>query len=55
MSPLFEFRCPICNHLAERLEKNPPPSTTPCLHCCKAEAVLVPSVASFTIKGVSCH
>jgi putative FmdB family regulatory protein len=54
--PLFEYRCPECHHLVERLiTTNPPPDTTPCLCCCEADAARVASVASFQIKGTSCH
>lgn len=56
--PIYEYRCPICHHIIERIEHNyiPAHSLAPyCLKCGRAMGRIVSVPAAPQFKGSGFH
>jgi len=49
--PIYEYRCSVCGHELEALQKFSDPPLTECPACRKASLVKRVSVAGFQLKG----
>ena len=49
--PIYEYHCPKCDQLFDRLQKVDAPRQIACLHCDCQQAQRVTSMPSFRLKG----
>ena len=49
--PIYEYRCELCGHALEKLQKMSDPSLTDCPSCQSAGLKRLVSAAGFQLKG----